>query len=790
MRHTRTLVRAEKLRPRATGQRWHELTSKFDASRIDPHIAAADMQWRQRLIANQQTDDMTTIQPHLTEVLAQPGHPLHTLAHTFINTFNAHYQPLLTLSSKQSSQLLYFATTELDHFSACLANVCSVMWPELYSRDFHGTCRSAVFEYVCPAVYVVLFAIYKRVNYYRDASFSAKCTSLQQIDIALLGVEPALQLKPKVLDDTAPVGTPTKASGGGGGAAAEGGGDGADSARVAADGHLSPNSVSGGGGGVQRQLSMLAPPVINTSSSPPTTPTPATPSPQPSLSQPHTPVTSSPRPSPSSSARRTRKAVTRLKTLTSFDRDMLKESERALAIADVLNQTSEEIEGVERPDDDEAEAGEGEEGHETDAGQTEGNGQTEPGVQASDGVEAGREHEKAAPVSSLSAALKQLKTEAELAPDKVDSPLPYSPSTLISPVQSTRTSPSQSSITAPASTITSSPSQLSLPPSVSASSLNTPSVLAPHYPYHEAVLLFRRLTAARTPRAKLSIFHSLSKQICLCVDDYYRALSSPSLSISADDLLSILSYIIIKARLPYMWSEVSFIQDFVSEGERMSQLGYFLAVFQASVEMISNLGLDKPADELKDGQEGAGVEEDEKARKAGVSGADDGEGGRESVGASTSLPSPSPDMATSPASSLSSQPHVQPSSAMLTPSASASSLSSSSSTLSAATASSSSTGEGEESSAVLHMDMSSLLNDTSLVNNYHFAVPPPDDRDEPAASSGRKAPSGASGSEMKEVAGGGMGSGSPKVVGRTVPMPVPVVEEKKKKRGWLSRRKD
>ena len=60
-------------------------------------------------------------------------------------------------------------------------------------------CRSAVFEYVCPEVYVVLFAIYKRVNYYRDASFSAKCTSLQQIDIALLGVEPALQLKPTMV---------------------------------------------------------------------------------------------------------------------------------------------------------------------------------------------------------------------------------------------------------------------------------------------------------------------------------------------------------------------------------------------------------------------------------------------------------------------------------------------------------------------------------------------------------------------------------------------------------------
>ena len=229
-----------------------------------------------------------------------------------------------------------------------------------------------------------------------------------------------------------------------------------------------------------------------------------------------------------------------------------------------------------------------------------------------------------------------------------------------------------------------------------------------------------------------------------------------------------------------MWSEVSFIQDFVSEGERMSQLGYFLAVFQASVEMISNLGVDKADEERKDVHE-VGGEDEEKGRKAvGTSGVDDGES---AAAASTSLPSPSSVMATSPTGSLSSLPNAQTSSALLTPSVSASSLSSSSSTLSAATASSSSIGEGgEESSAVLHMDMSSLLNDTSQVNNFHFAVPTPDDRDTHRMVAGS--------GEMKEVAGGGgsgvMGSGSPRVVGRTVP----VVEEKKKKRGWLSRRKD
>ena len=783
MRHTRTLVRAEKPRPRATGQRWHELTSKFDTSRIDPQIAAADMQWRQRLIANQQTDDLTTIQPHLTQLLAQPNHPLHTLAHTFISTFNSHYQPLLTLSSKQSAQLLYFATTELDHFSACLANVCSVMWPELYSRDFHGVCRSAVFEYVCPAVYVVLFAIYKRVNYYRDASFSAKCTSLQQIDIALLGVEPSLQLKPQSEATVAP-GTPTTTAARAEGAVSGSGVSGSVDSVVVTD-------AAAGGSSAQRQLSMLAPPVINTSSSTPTTPGPSTPSPQPSLSQPHTPTTSSPKRSPSSSVRRTRKAVTRLKTLTSFDRDMLKESERALAIADVLNQTSEEIEGMDTADMAEVEGeGEGEEGQqETEAGQTEGNGQTD------DGVEAVVEHETAAPVSSLSAALQQLKTEAEHGADKTESPLPYSPSTLISPAQSTNTSPVRSSVNATASTATSSPTQLSLPPSASTSSISPIAPLTPHYPYHEAVLLFRRLTAARTPRAKLSIFHSLSTQICLCVDDYYRALSSPSLSISADDLLSILSYIIIKARLPYMWSEVSFIQDFVSEGERMSQLGYFLAVFQASVEMISSLGVEKGGEESgKDGAEGAAAGEDEekaKGMKAGSSaGSDDADTGRESLALSTSLPSPPSVMAASPATSLSSLPTTQTSSAMLTPSASSSSLSSAASTLSAAIASSSSAGEGEESSAVLHMgDMSSLLNDTSLVNNFHFALPTPTDHDDHVAavntSGGRKTPVATGNGEMKEVAGAVVLNGSPPKV-----VAVPAVEVQKKKRSWLSRRKD
>ena len=668
MKHTRTLVRSERPRPRATGVRWHELTSRFDPGKVDAAVQAEDLQWRQRVIRENLTEDLKAIEAHLLLLLDRPQHPLHAFCHQFIAAFNTHYTPLLSLSSKLSADLLYYAVTELDHFSACLAALIMAMFPEVYSRDIQEAAKLTVFEYVCPSVYAVLFAIYRRKNYYKDGEFGAKLVSLQGVSIGELGVAEALRLDG------------SEEGGVGAGEGGEGRGE-----RVTQ---------------TPRQLSSLAPPLIATSpSSPASQSASAPPSPAPASPAPPSPnLTSPPSASPSAeqppkSPQRQRRGITRLKTMTSFDPDALKGGERAKEIVEqlsILNSTAEL-----------AEVDEGEEARETN-----GEGPATDDHAEDDVDPVSNPTSPPAPstprMSSLSVALKQLMT-SDASPVHSEASSPALTATNHQRTDSTPISSLSSLSPARAPTITS-----SLTPAT------------PHYPYHEAVLLFRRLTSSRTPRAKLSVFQLLSSQICLCVDDYYKRTGVPrppasQLSINADDLLSILSYILIKARLPYLVSEVAFIEDFVTDGLRISQLGYFLAVFQASIELIQN---------LKGGGNDGGLkrndvaEEDERA----------GEGK-----SAMSLPSPSPSplssglVGTATASSLPDQHSVS----------SALSHSVSSPALGTSPASASGTSEGSGSvqaspeegdgSAVLHMDMASLLSDTSQVNNYHFAVPTPEE---------------------------------------------------------------
>ena len=857
MKHTRTLMRAEKPRPRATGIRWYELTSRFDVSKqLDPKTAEEDMQWRQRLIRNKATDDLKALESTLLLLLDRPSHPLHAFCQHFIRAFNTHYAPLLSLSSRQSSDLLYYAVTEVDHFCTCLANLIMSLYPELYSREGVEMAKLTVFESVCPAVYSVLFSIYKRKNYYKDAEMAAKISSLQGVAVGELGVSEALRLD-GTMPSAAPTITPTAATSvtaAAGGGEGESRSDAADSAKAGITTAESPSPIANRSGGSssgatpssssssrlspstsspssqqQRLLASLAPPVINTSpahslppplhphhtpSSAPSSPLPvadAAPS-TPTSGQPFTPLSSSPSAHAQPSNGRVkakRTAVTRLKTMTSFDREALTQGERAHAIAESLsslNQTAENAEGAvqgaedEQEDDQpegETQAGEG--AHSPSATPDLVSPTTQPAA-AEDVPAAASAEDAPARVSSLSAALKQLKITEGVTAEREEPPLPYNPHTLVSPLTSTSSSPVLTSSTNSPVVSTALPSASLTSPTTSTPTAST----APHYPYHEAVLLFRRLSSARTPRAKLSVFQLLSTQICDCVDNYYKRTQQPrpaasQLSINADDLLSILSFILIKSRLPSLVSEVAFIEDFVSESLRISQLGYFLAVFQASIELISNLRGSQEEQRRATAAAATAAaaaavsvsKEEEEAAEAATETEANGK-------MASSLPQASPPALMSAVTSAS-LPHQHSSpSSLLTHSVSLTSLTSSSSASSATSAATGETGGGgggeEESSAVLHADMTSLLADASQFNSYHFAVPTPEeDRrgsngitvGEGRGSSGPGTASTAA-DARGGAAAGAAGSGEVKDTPSSSPS---VLEDKKKKRtGWLRRK--
>lgn len=111
------------------------------------------------------------------------------------------------------------------------------------------------------------------------------------------------------------------------------------------------------------------------------------------------------------------------------------------------------------------------------------------------------------------------------------------------------------------------------------------------YPYKRAVLGLRGLTGEVTPASKLACVVQTSHHLCQCVDEYYtdRGLEPPGLCINADDLLSIFAFVLLRSRLPHVISEAEFMRDWVGDRSNLAMSGYFLAVLQAAIELISHL---------------------------------------------------------------------------------------------------------------------------------------------------------------------------------------------------------
>jgi hypothetical protein len=84
-------------------------------------------------------------------------------------------------------------------------------------------------------------------------------------------------------------------------------------------------------------------------------------------------------------------------------------------------------------------------------------------------------------------------------------------------------------------------------------------------------------------------------QVCWCVDRFYaRACfarggwrpKAEELCINADDLLSLVSFILVKSQAANLVSEAAFIEDFISRPMKMHMPGYFLATLQAAIELV------------------------------------------------------------------------------------------------------------------------------------------------------------------------------------------------------------
>uniref|UniRef100_A0A4W3INZ4 VPS9 domain containing 1 n=1 Tax=Callorhinchus milii TaxID=7868 RepID=A0A4W3INZ4_CALMI len=119
---------------------------------------------------------------------------------------------------------------------------------------------------------------------------------------------------------------------------------------------------------------------------------------------------------------------------------------------------------------------------------------------------------------------------------------------------------------------------------------STPSIGS--YPYEIAVQELRSISKEFCPQKKLECIVRTLRLICDCAEQYCGSRQSGALIVSAigaDDLLPILSYVVLKSNLTQLVSECAALEEFIHEGYLIGEEGYCLTSMQSALLYVESL---------------------------------------------------------------------------------------------------------------------------------------------------------------------------------------------------------
>ncbi|XP_057291958.1 VPS9 domain-containing protein 1-like [Hydractinia symbiolongicarpus] len=112
-------------------------------------------------------------------------------------------------------------------------------------------------------------------------------------------------------------------------------------------------------------------------------------------------------------------------------------------------------------------------------------------------------------------------------------------------------------------------------------------------PYLSAIEEIKQLSNLTCPLEKLECCVRMSKAVCHCVETYYLAKGETKPpSVGCDDLLPIVSYVVLKTRSPQIVSECHAMEEFMHEGYLMGEEGYCLTTLHAAISYLLSLSKD------------------------------------------------------------------------------------------------------------------------------------------------------------------------------------------------------
>ncbi|XP_054026161.1 VPS9 domain-containing protein 1 isoform X1 [Dryobates pubescens] len=110
--------------------------------------------------------------------------------------------------------------------------------------------------------------------------------------------------------------------------------------------------------------------------------------------------------------------------------------------------------------------------------------------------------------------------------------------------------------------------------------------------YGSAVQDLRLIPLETCPRKKLDCIVRALRGICECAEEYCGSRDSrapASAAIGADDLLPILSYVVLQTGLPQLLSECAALEEFIHEGYLIGEEGYCLTSLQSALSYVESL---------------------------------------------------------------------------------------------------------------------------------------------------------------------------------------------------------
>ena len=110
--------------------------------------------------------------------------------------------------------------------------------------------------------------------------------------------------------------------------------------------------------------------------------------------------------------------------------------------------------------------------------------------------------------------------------------------------------------------------------------------------YKSAINLLKGLKHKKTPFEKMMIIATISTEIIKCVNNYWKGMehyiSSTLLNITADELMAIFIFIVIKSQISDLLIHKKIIFDFTTKNIKQSTIGYYNITLEGSVEYILN----------------------------------------------------------------------------------------------------------------------------------------------------------------------------------------------------------